>query len=422
MYRYASGACAWHLGSSSINFEVVLCFKRSDPGHALLSLFLQSHLRRKLKFALNIILQLKMLFKNIISPEKRALAKLLLQQGWSLRQIADEVGMSKSSVGRLKQDQDKKIHPPTKTKKSRGKGRPQKLSEREKRRILRCIEELRESEGYFTAERLMQVAGVSKKRISIWTFRRFLNSEGFFFFNARQKGIMSRQDRLNRVRYCREIRRNHPRNVWTEDIAFYLDGVNFVHKTRPNEHTYAPKKRVWRKKTEGLKHGCLAKGRKEGTGVNVVRFMVAIAHRKGVIMCEEYDKLNGAYFADFVQRNFVNMFGAADKDNARYFVQDGDPSQNSRVAKEALRKVKAEIFPIPARSPDLNPIENVFHLANKRLHHTSKYIDFENRDEFVHRIKAALHSIPVETIDKTIESMDKRIGMILTGKGERIKY
>lgn len=358
-----------------------------------------------------------MVFHRKISAEKRAYARLLLEEyGWSVRRIANKLGISKSSVQRLKHTHIDK----TATK--RKGGRPCKLGEREKRRILRCLEQLRESEGFFTAEHLMERAGISKAKVSIWTFRRFLNSQGLYYMNARQKGIISKEDRQQRLRYAKKVRREHPRNIWTEGIGFYLDGVNFVYKTKPNEQTFAPRKKVWRKKTEGLRHGCVAKGRKEGTGSNVVKLMVAVVYRKGVIICEEYDKLNGQYFADFVQRNFINMFGAADKDNARYFLQDGDPSQNSNVAKEALKKVKAEIFAIPPRSPDLNPIENVFHLVNKKLRQSAKTIARESREEFVERIRRALHSIPMQTIDKTISSMDKRIHLVIKARGERIKY
>ena len=116
------------------------------------------------------------------------------------------------------------------------------------------------------------------------------------------------------------------------------------------------------------------------------------------------------------------MYGDADKDNVEYFVQDGDPSQNSKLAKQAMARVKANVFAIPARSPDLNPIENVFHLVNRELRRGAKTIEHETRDEFVNRIRRALYSVSTETIDKTIRSMDKRIDSIIKSKGERIKY
>ena len=46
---------------------------------------------------------------------------------------------------------------------------------------------------------------------------------------------------------------------------------------------------------------------------------------------------------------------------------DNDPSQTSKVARKAMEKIEAEFHKIPARSPDLNPIENLFHLLKKRL-------------------------------------------------------
>ena len=45
------------------------------------------------------------------------------------------------------------------------------------------------------------------------------------------------------------------------------------------------------------------------------------------------------------------------------FVQDGDPSQNSKAAKTALEKIAAVQFSILPCSFDLNPIENAFNLV-----------------------------------------------------------
>jgi hypothetical protein len=42
---------------------------------------------------------------------------------------------------------------------------------------------------------------------------------------------------------------------------------------------------------------------------------------------------------------------------------DNDPSQTSKVARKAMQKIEAEFHEIPARSPDLNLIENLFHLV-----------------------------------------------------------
>ena len=49
------------------------------------------------------------------------------------------------------------------------------------------------------------------------------------------------------------------------------------------------------------------------------------------------------------------------------FLQDGDPTQNSRKPKKAFDDVGCRMFSIPARSPDINPIENMFNNVHKIL-------------------------------------------------------
>ena len=51
----------------------------------------------------------------------------------------------------------------------------------------------------------------------------------------------------------------------------------------------------------------------------------------------------------------------------KLFLQDGDRSQNSKKAKTALDEVGSRQFSIPPRSPDLNPIENIFNLVKAKL-------------------------------------------------------
>jgi len=53
---------------------------------------------------------------------------------------------------------------------------------------------------------------------------------------------------------------------------------------------------------------CTAKGIKVGSGGNVVKLIVAISHGKGDIICHRYDRLDGAYSAQFLNSKFDNMF------------------------------------------------------------------------------------------------------------------
>jgi len=70
------------------------------------------------------------------------------------------------------------------------------------------------------------------------TFSRFLNERGYGYFVARRKGIVSGKGRGLRLKYARKMKRELVRNseFFNDEVAFYLDGVSFVHKQNPRIH------------------------------------------------------------------------------------------------------------------------------------------------------------------------------------------
>jgi hypothetical protein len=206
----------------------------------------------------------------------------------------------------------------------------------------------------------MENACICRKDVSESTISRFLNKEGYYYLQARKKGFLTKADMKKRRSFARRMQNEYSHDVWTQDIAFYLDGTGFAYKRNPLDQALAPKGRVWRKRSEGLTPGCTAKGQKTGTGGRVVKLMVAVSYDKGVVICKAYDKLDGRYFANFIDENFKSMFGTADKSLKRLWLQDGDPSQNSAMARAAMDRENCELLKIPPRSPDLNPIANIF--------------------------------------------------------------
>ena len=83
-----------------------------------------------------------------------------------------------------------------------------------------------------------------------------------------------------------------------------------------------------------------------------------------------------------------------------------------------------ELFCIQARSPDLNPIENMFHMAKNELKRQviDSQIVRETWQEFKSRVIKTLHNIPVDYVDSIITSMPKRINAVSQRDGYRTKY
>ena len=308
-------------------------------------------------------------------------------------------------------------------KRHNNKGRPKKLVARNERALSNSMKKLMKTVGTFHSTELQEDAGLVDT-CSNRTVRRYLKSKGYGFYQCRKKGQMSPEDLQDRVKYCKRCK-TLPANFWTEGISFYLDGTSWVHKTNPYKHARTKRTRMWRLKGHGLKREYIAKGKKEGTGGRNARFMVAIAHGKGVIYCHQYHgRINGEKFATFILDHFPAMFSLGNNPNGKLFLQDGDPSQNSRAAKDAMDEIPCRLFKIPPRSPDLNPIENVFHLVGKRLDKDAidKKIKNESYNQFCRRIKQTLYNFPESIISHTIETMNNRIERIIESEGNRVKY
>ena len=302
-------------------------------------------------------------------------------------------------------------------------GTPRKLSSREERHLIRALDKLRRTEGNFTVKRLMNEANISESNASVHTVARFLNSKGYFYLQARKKGLLTNNDKNLRLAFAKKVREEYNKELWTQKIPFYLDGVASAHKTNPLDQARAPTGRIYRKKS-GLNQYCTGKGSKVGSGGKTLKYLVAISYNVGVILFEEYEHMTGNFFASFIGQTFEQMFVESKKGDTRLFIQDNDPSQNSAVAKIALQRVSAQLLKIPPRSPDLNPIENMFKSVSDDLHDSAieKQLERESFTQFKERVKDTIVQFPVAKINNLIESMDRRIQLILETKGQRLKY
>ena len=233
------------------------------------------------------------------------------------------------------------------------------------RHLKRSITKLRTVNPNFTLKELIRFSGLQSSGASYSTFYREINSAGFKYLNARKKGPLNHRDCRRRYKFgqkCRKSLKIQP-NLFHSSISFYLDGVSFVFKRQPMQDAAAPKGKIWRTRSEGFR--LTSKGSKDLPGGKRLHFLVAIAFNRGVVLAKEYEHMSGEYFSGFFKRNLSTLFTA--ENQQKWFVMDNDPSQRSKVAKKAINDSGATLFEIPARSPDLNPIENLFHIVKKQL-------------------------------------------------------
>ena len=182
----------------------------------------------------------------------------------------------------------------------------------------------------------------------------------------------------------------------------------------------APAGRVWRTRGKGLE--LTTKGSKNLPGGNVCYFVVGICFGTGAVVVEEYTKMNGRYFSEFIEsilhRALITGAVATGKEKL-LFVQDNDPSQKSAKANELLKTIGAEVVQIPPRSSDLNPIEHFFHNVKRKIGQDAldKKLVYEDLSAFKRRIIETICTYDKNIIDKTISSMHNCLIQITKSNG-----
>ena len=102
-------------------------------------------------------------------------------------------------------------------------------------------------------------------------------------------------------------------------------------------------------------------------GKNYVKFMVGMAYNRGVVKCVSVQhKMSGGYYSQLEETDISQVLDDMNS-CSRKILQDGCLCHNSRKAFRMMEQQNIAVFEIPARSPDLNPIGNLFNQVKYQL-------------------------------------------------------
>lgn len=139
-------------------------------------------------------------------------------------------------------------------------------------KIIRTLLVLRKTLGPFCINQLEHKTGVDA-HASDNTIMHILKRNSYYYLQPR-KGSMSRQNARTWLIFTLKVTRILSRDFWTNGIRFYFDGLSWTHKTNPCDQARSTTVMAWSKK---LKY--TTKGKKEGSGIKMVKVFVVIVSR-----------------------------------------------------------------------------------------------------------------------------------------------
>ncbi|GMG18277.1 unnamed protein product [Phytophthora fragariaefolia] len=104
-----------------------------------------------------------------------------------------------------------------------------------------------------------------------------------------------------------------------------------------------------------------------------------------------------------------------------YIYQQGNASiHTSKRTREFFTEEDIKVLDWPSKSPDLNPIENLWSIMSRRVYPNGK--QYENVPQFKAALFEAWESIPIAMLVSLIESMPRRCVEVLDKKGNKTHY
>lgn len=140
----------------------------------------------------------------------------------------------------------------------------------------------------------------------------------------------------------------------------------------------------------------------------------------GRLHCIE-EPLNAKKYIDILRHALAQSLVDLNYSSDWLFMQDNAPVHTAARVKKYMKRKRIKILPWPAKSPDLNPIENLWALLKYRLYR--RYTTpAENNKELWKRVAEVWASITPETCENLVKSMPNRLGAVRRARGGPISY
>ena len=171
--------------------------------------------------------------------------------------------------------------------------------------------------------------------------------------------------------------------------------------------------RVYRRRNERYTEACtLEQDRFGGGGSVMVRGGISHHHRTELVVIA--GNLNALRYREDILLPHVVPFMHAHPD--MILQQDNATSHTARSVREFLHDSNVSVLPWPAKSPDLNPIEHVWDLLDRRVR--ARAIPPRNVQELASALVEEWGNISQQELTNLVQSMRRRCTAVLQAAGD----
>lgn len=321
---------------------------------------------------------------------------MLLSQGSSVREISRKTGVPQRTI-RHWRSEDFRL------KRKEGAGRPRRTSSRTDRSIVRTVLEN-------PTLSLSEIAAVTGVSLSVKSVHRRLQEASLV--NRRRPSILELTQHHKDARLTWAMNRCHWRSpqwkriVWSDEASFHL-------KEKDDRLT------VWVRSGNKVPDH-LSFPKIQGGGGRLLVWGAVWRGGRSELQIQK-ETMNSLRYVDVLERHVCPIaFELGDPSTDWIFMDDNASCHRSAVTKEFKERAGIRTLPWPARSPDLNPIENVWSMLKRNVRR--KLLPGDTIEQLRSLLQTEWGALDQTRLDRIIDSMPSRVSAVIKEKGARTKY
>lgn len=285
-------------------------------------------------------------------------------------------------------------------------GRPSIITPKIRINVIKQIETGESTSAKETASTIIKFGLI--KSLSPSTVRNILRDDGMYTIKKMKKPLLSDSHKKARLEWCL----NH--QLFTEEdwlkVIFSDETTIQVHRNNCNQ-------RVWVRKGFKIENRMVHGTLKYGKGKIMVWGAIC---KGGISYCESIDgTLDSNGYIGVLDRCLQRTASHYGMGADYIFQQDNAPCHTAKKTLDWFQSKKIQLLPWPAQSPDLNPIENIWHIIKTLVY---KRREMTKPAEVWEAFQDEYEKITSEITEKLIRSMPRRLEACIKNEGGYTKY